>query len=57
MPILLHGAFDFILMSGIPQLTVLFVPYVIYIWWLNQRKLSKFMYDSKSRFIDINKEK
>ena len=56
MPMLLHGFFDFILMSGIPQLTILFVPYVIYIWWLNERKLSKFMYDSKSRFIDINKE-
>lgn len=56
MPIVLHGVFDFILMSGIPQLTMLFVPYVIYIWWLNQRKLSKFMYDSKSRFININRE-
>ncbi len=57
MPIILHGVFDFILMSGIPpQLTMLFVPYVIYIWWINQKKLSKFMYDSKSRFIDINRE-
>lgn len=56
MPMILHGLFDFILMSGIPQLTMLFVPYVVYIWWINQRKLSKFLYDSKSRFIDINKE-
>jgi RsiW-degrading membrane proteinase PrsW (M82 family) len=57
MPIILHGTFNFILMAGIPQLSALFVPYVIYIWWLNQRKLSKFMYDSKSRFIDIKRER
>lgn len=56
-PIILHGTFNFILMAGIPQLSLLFVPYVIYIWWLNQRKLSKFMYDSKSRFIDIKRER
>lgn len=56
MPIILHGLFDFILMSGIPQLTMLFVPYVIYIWWINQKKLSKFMYDSKSKALDMKKE-
>ena len=57
MPMILHVIFDFILMADIPQLTALFIPYVIYIWWLNQRKLSKFVYDSKSRYIDINKER
>jgi len=57
MPIILHGTFNFILMAGIPQLSLLFVPYVIYIWWLNQKKLSKFIYDSKGRFIDIKREK
>ena len=56
MPMLLHGTFNFILMSGIPQLSLLFVPYVIYIWWINQRKLSKFIYDSKNRYIDIERE-
>ena len=56
MPILMHGTFNFILMSGIPQLGFLFVPYVIYLWWLNQRKLSKFIYDSKNRRIDISRE-
>lgn len=56
MPILLHGTFNFILMSRIPQLTTLFVPYVIYIWWINQRKLSKFLYDSKNRAIDFKRE-
>ena len=57
MPIILHGTFNFILMSNIPQLSLLFVPYVIYLWWLNQRKLSKFIYDSKGRFIDIKRER
>lgn len=55
-PMIIHGMFDFILMADIPQLTALFIPYVIYIWWLNQRKLSKFLYDSKSRFVSTNKE-
>lgn len=48
-PIILHGGFDFILMANIPELTMLFVPYVIFLWWHNERKLSKFLYDSKSR--------
>src|SRR5690606_85072 len=52
MPILMHGTFNFILMSGISQLCFLFFPYVIYLWWLNQRKLSKFIYHSKNRRID-----
>lgn len=50
-PLLLHGIFDFILMAGIPELTMLFVPYVIFIWWINERKLSKFVFDSRSRII------
>lgn len=56
MPMLLHGTFNFILSSGIPQLSILFVPYVIYIWWINQRKLSKFIYDSRNRKLDISKD-
>ncbi|MDR7871519.1 MAG: PrsW family glutamic-type intramembrane protease [Tissierellaceae bacterium] len=51
MPILFHGVFDFILMAEIPELTLLFVPYVLFIWWVNGRKLSKFVYDSRSRII------
>ncbi len=51
MPILFHGIFDFLLMVNIPELTLLFVPYVAFIWWVNGRKLSRFVYDSGSRFI------
>jgi len=56
MPILLHGIFDFILMAQIPELTMLFVPYVIFLWFINERKLATFRYDSKSR-INIKKER
>lgn len=49
MPIILHGTFNFILMANIPELTLLFVPYVIFLWWLNERKLSNFIYDARSR--------
>lgn len=57
MPIIFHGIFDFILMANIPQLTIIFVPYVIYLWWLNERKLSKYLYDSKSRFIGVREKR
>lgn len=56
MPVLMHGMFDFILMAEIPQLTLLFVPYSIFLWVLNQRKLSNFMYDSRNRVIDIKRK-
>lgn len=55
MPVLLHGTFDFILMANIPELSLLFVPYVIFLWWLNERKLSSFIYDSKTRLMKDSK--
>lgn len=55
-PVLLHGVFDFILMANIPELTMLFVPYVIFLWWLNERRLSAFLYDSRSRITKRPKE-
>lgn len=55
MPVIMHGIFDFILMAEIPQLTLIFVPYVILLWWLNQRKLANFMYDSKNRVIGLRR--
>ncbi len=57
MPIIFHGIFDFILMANIPQLTIIFVPYVIYLWWLNERRLSRYIYDSKSKFIGIREKR
>jgi len=56
MPVILHGIFDFILMANIPELTLLFVPYVVFIWWINERKLSAFIFDSKNRIIHDREE-
>ena len=55
-PIIIHGLFDFILMADIPELTIMFVPYVIFLWWLNSKKLSRFLYDSKHRVIKRERE-
>lgn len=55
MPIILHGIFDFILMSNMPILMVFFLPYVIYLWKTNLNKLNKYTQDSKDRFGFINK--
>lgn len=46
-PLLLHGFFDFILMSGIPILLTAFIPYVIYLWVANLRKLNRYYRESK----------
>lgn len=55
-PILLHGIFDFILMSGLPELMMLFIPYVIFLWVLKYRHISTFTKDSSMRFQDRTKE-
>lgn len=41
LPILLHGFFNFILMAKIPSLTLVFIPFVIYLWIANIMKLNK----------------
>ncbi|MFA6809187.1 MAG: PrsW family glutamic-type intramembrane protease [Eubacteriales bacterium] len=46
-PALLHGIFDFILMAEIPLLLALFVPYVIYLWVVNLKKLRLYYNESK----------
>ncbi len=46
-PILLHGTFNFILMSGIPLLMLLFIPFVIFLWVTNLKKLNLFYKESK----------
>lgn len=49
-PALLHGFFDFILMADVPILLTLFVPYVLYLWLTNLKKLNQYYRDSKERF-------
>lgn len=47
-PMLLHGIFDFILMSGLNILMALFFPFVIYMWVVNMKKLNKYYNESKN---------
>lgn len=47
-PVILHGTFDFILMSGIELLMLFFIPFVIYMWVVNLKKLNVYYKDSKN---------
>ncbi len=40
-PVLLHGFFNFILMSKLPTLMLFFIPFVVYLWIANIIKLCK----------------
>ena len=53
-PILLHGAYDYILMSQIPYLLIAFVPFVIWMWIFNMKKLKLYYNNAKlnSEYID-----
>ena len=46
-PALLHGAFDFVLMSDYPLLSLLFVPIVVYLWITSLIKLRKYYVESR----------
>lgn len=48
-PAFFHGVFNFILLAEVPILLVLFIPYVIYLWVVNLKKLNHFYQDSKAR--------
>lgn len=56
MPVILHGIFNFILMTQIPELSMLFIPYVLYLWWANGKKLGMFVYDSKHKISHRRRE-
>lgn len=38
-PIVLHGIYDFILMTGHPYLLFAFIPFLIYLWWSGMKKI------------------
>ncbi|GAA0181253.1 PrsW family intramembrane metalloprotease [Clostridium sediminicola] len=48
-PLVLHGIFDFILMLGNGYMFLVFIPFVIYLWIINLRKLNEYYRDSKNR--------
>jgi RsiW-degrading membrane proteinase PrsW (M82 family) len=47
-PVILHGIFDFILMSDVPILLTLFIPFIIYLWVVNLKKLNKYYVESRT---------
>jgi RsiW-degrading membrane proteinase PrsW (M82 family) len=46
-PIILHGIYNFLLLSGHPVLMLLFIPYIIYLWRSGSKKMKKLSADSK----------
>lgn len=47
-PMLLHGTFDYILMSQVHSLFMIFVPFVIYLWVSSFKKLNIYYKESKN---------
>ncbi len=45
-PVLLHGTYNFILYTGLPLLLV-FIPFVIFMWVYNMKKLNRFYRESR----------
>lgn len=55
-PIIFHGIFNFILMSNIPMLMGIFIPFVVYLWVISLRKLNLYYNESKSTFIKTSRD-
>lgn len=53
-PILLHGSYNFIVMSEHPELLLIFIPFLIYLWLSNLRKLNRYYKESKLRSLEEN---
>lgn len=53
-PMILHGTFNFILLSNHPLLILIFIPYLIYLWTVNIKRLKEYQKDSKLRLENDN---
>ena len=49
-PALLHGAFDFIVATDLPLLSLLLIPFVVYVWISSIIKLRRYYKESKSLY-------
>jgi RsiW-degrading membrane proteinase PrsW (M82 family) len=49
-PALLHGAFDFILMTTLPLLSLAVIPFLVYLWITSIIKLRRYYKESKKQF-------
>ncbi len=52
-PMVLHGTFNFILLSNHPLLILIFIPYLIYLWTVNIKRLRFYQRESK---LELEKE-
>ncbi len=56
-PVIFHGLFDFILMSGVHWLMIVFIPFVIMLWVYNLKKLGEYRTISKNNFYNFKHKK
>lgn len=49
-PIILHGFFDFILMVNIPLMFLVFIPFILYLWFINLKKLNEYYTESRANY-------
>jgi RsiW-degrading membrane proteinase PrsW (M82 family) len=47
-PLILHGIYNFLLLSGHPVLLLLFIPYLVYLWRSGSKKMKQFSSGSQS---------
>lgn len=55
-PVIFHGIFNFILMSESQWLMTIFIPFVLFLWITNLKKLRKYWLISKNNYLDENDE-
>jgi RsiW-degrading membrane proteinase PrsW (M82 family) len=55
-PILLHGLYNYILMSRSSNLFIVFIPFVIFLWSYNLRKLNRYYRESKIMHTENEKD-
>ncbi|MDV3425790.1 MAG: PrsW family intramembrane metalloprotease [Bacillota bacterium] len=53
-PLILHGIFDFLLMVNQEIMLLIFIPFVIYLWTVNLRKLNEYYKESKTGSFEKN---
>lgn len=56
-PMIFHGIFNFILMARIPILMILFIPFVIYLWIINLRRLNEYTNESRDSYERVKKHR
>lgn len=53
-PMILHGIYNYILMSNHEKLIVFFIPFVLFLWGYNLRKLNRYYQESRAFYHNEN---